>query len=160
MPCICSSYWKSWLKKGEQLVSFFQVIFPDTTTQQWCRNWGGQGGHWLPPIFGRWVNPMSTGEGRLSSPIATGPPTFFTFRHHCSVDKKRGWDFSHECRSHEWGKIKLPMSHEWLATSDKRGILPILSSYPSFNNIPDRYWKLEKKNFHQIIRKFANCEEK
>ena len=24
-----------------------------------------------------------------------------------------------------------------LATSDKWGILPILSSYPSFNNIPD-----------------------
>ena len=27
------------------------------------------------------------------------------------------------------------MSHKWLATSDKWGILPILSSYPSFNNI-------------------------
>ena len=39
MPCICSSYWKSWLKKGEPLVSFFQV-FPDMTTAWWplCNN--------------------------------------------------------------------------------------------------------------------------
>ena len=43
---------------------------------QWCRNRGGQGGHW-PPIFGRSVNPIPTGEGRSSPPITTGTPNIF-----------------------------------------------------------------------------------
>ena len=35
---------------------------------------------YVPP-----VNPISTGEGRLSPPITTGTPMFFKFRHHCAV---------------------------------------------------------------------------
>ena len=46
------------------------------------------------------------------------------------------------------------MSHEWLATSDKWGILPILSSYPSFNNIPDRKVETRIEQFSQNYRKF------
>ena len=68
-----------------------------------------------------------------------------------SYGKKKGLDFSPwvEWRSHKWGKIKIPYksAHEWLAMSDKWGILPILSSYPSFNNIPDskiETWKEQK----------------
>ena len=38
---------------------------------------GVQGGHCLPPIFGRLVNPIPTGEGRLSPPITTGTPNVF-----------------------------------------------------------------------------------
>ena len=30
-----------------------------------------------PPIVGRSVNPIPTGEGRLSPPITTGPPNIF-----------------------------------------------------------------------------------
>ena len=45
--------------------------------------------------------------------------------------KKEDGIFPQEWRSHTWGKIKFPMSHEWLAMSDKWGILPILSYYPS-----------------------------
>ena len=30
-----------------------------------------------PPIFGRSVNPISTGEGRSSPPITTGTPNVF-----------------------------------------------------------------------------------
>ena len=45
------------------------------------------------------------------------------------------------------------MSHEWLAASDKWGILPILSSYPSFNNIPDRKVETYKEQFLQNYRK-------
>ena len=41
--------------------------------------------------------------------------------------------FPLEQQSPEWAKIKLPMSHKWLATIDKYGILPTLSSYLSFN---------------------------
>ena len=40
---------------------------------QRCRN---RGGHW-PPIFGTSVNPIPTGEGRLSPPITTGTPNVF-----------------------------------------------------------------------------------
>ena len=38
---------------------------------------GGPGGPLAPPIFCRSVNPIQTGEGRLSPPITTGPPNVF-----------------------------------------------------------------------------------
>ena len=34
---------------------------------------GGPGGPLVPPIFGGSVNPVPTGEGRLSPSITTGP---------------------------------------------------------------------------------------
>ena len=37
----------------------------------------GTGGATGPPILGRSVNPIPTGEGRLSPPITTGPPNVF-----------------------------------------------------------------------------------
>ena len=37
----------------------------------------GTGGATGPPIFGRSVNPIPTGEGRLSPPITTGTPNVF-----------------------------------------------------------------------------------
>ena len=51
-------------------------------------------------------------------------------------------------------KTKFPMSQEWLATSDKWGILPILSSYLSFNNIPDRKVETCIEQFSKNYRKF------
>ena len=47
---------------------------------------GGPGGPVAPPIFGRSVNPITTGEGRLSPPIATG--TFNVF--HLSASLSTG----------------------------------------------------------------------
>ena len=38
---------------------------------------GGARGAMAPPIFGRSVNPIPTGEGRLSPPITTGTPNVF-----------------------------------------------------------------------------------
>ena len=38
---------------------------------------GGPGGPLAPPIFGTSVNPIRTGEGRLSPPITTGPLNVF-----------------------------------------------------------------------------------
>ena len=38
---------------------------------------GRPGGPLAPPIFGRSVNPIRTGEGRLSPPITTGPLNIF-----------------------------------------------------------------------------------
>ena len=35
------------------------------------------GSDWPPPIFGRSVNPIPTGEGRLFPPITTGTPNVF-----------------------------------------------------------------------------------
>ena len=35
---------------------------------------GSRGATGPPPIFGRAVNPIPTGEGRLSQPITTGTP--------------------------------------------------------------------------------------
>ena len=37
----------------------------------------GPGGPMAPPIFCRSVNPIRTGEGRLSPPITAGPPNVF-----------------------------------------------------------------------------------
>ena len=39
----------------------------------------GPGGPMAPPIFCRSVNPIRTGEGRLSPPITTGTPNVFHF---------------------------------------------------------------------------------
>ena len=46
---------------------------------QWCRNrGGGQGGQCSgPPLFVRSVNPIRTGEDRLSPTITTGTPKVF-----------------------------------------------------------------------------------
>ena len=38
---------------------------------------GGPGVSLVPPIFGRSVNPIPTGEGRLSPSITTGTPNVF-----------------------------------------------------------------------------------
>ena len=53
---------------------------------------GGAGGPLSPPIFGRSVNPIQIGEGRLSPHITTGPPQCFspsritaTVRRNCSI---------------------------------------------------------------------------
>ena len=52
---------------------------------------GGQGGHCLPPpIFGRSVNPITTGEGRLFPPITTGTPNVFHLPASLSVNKEDG----------------------------------------------------------------------
>ena len=47
---------------------------------------GGPGGPLAPPIFGRSVNPIPTGEGRSSPPIATGTPNVFHLPALLSVD--------------------------------------------------------------------------
>ena len=51
---------------------------------------GGPGGPLAPPIFGRSVNPIPTGEGRLSPPTLVAPPMFFTFRHHWVTQRLPG----------------------------------------------------------------------
>ena len=38
---------------------------------------GGPGGPLAPPIYGISVNPIPTGEGKLSPPITTGTPNVF-----------------------------------------------------------------------------------
>ena len=58
------------------------------------------------------------------------------------------------------GKKRFLMSHEWLATSDKWGTLLILSSYPSFNYIPDRKLKTCKEEFLQKLLIKQNYGEK
>ena len=42
-----------------------------------ARTGGARGATAPPPIFGRSVNPIQTGEGRLSPPITTGTPNVF-----------------------------------------------------------------------------------
>ena len=62
---------------------------------------GGQRGATVPPppIFCRSVNPIRTGEGRLSPPITTAPrpPMFFTFRHHCGYRISQNVIFGPQC---------------------------------------------------------------
>ena len=40
-------------------------------------NGGARGATGLPPTFGRSINPILTGEGRLYPPITTGTPNVF-----------------------------------------------------------------------------------
>ena len=56
----------------------YVVILLKWALMQWCGNREGQGGHCSPPlIFGRSVNPIPTGESRLSPPITTGTTNVF-----------------------------------------------------------------------------------
>ena len=89
------------------------------------------------------------------NPLVTNVPNCFA--EHWAIEariKRRDGIFPHEWPSHEWGKIKFLMSHECLATCDKWVILPILSSYPFFNNIPDRTVQTCIEQFSQNNRKF------
>ena len=54
-------------------------------TLQWCRNRGGQGGHWPPQYLADQLTLLQPGRADYPylSPLA--PPMFFTFRHHCPV---------------------------------------------------------------------------
>ena len=48
---------------------------------------------------------------------------------HTTTEDKCGMDFSPLSGEATSGEKNFPMSHEWLATSDKWGILSILSSF-------------------------------
>ena len=48
----------------------------------------GPGGPLAPPIFGRSVNPISTGESRLSPPNTTGTPNVFHLLASLNFSKK------------------------------------------------------------------------
>ena len=66
---VCS--WKFLSKKDCEGVTnqFWAAVMPEP---------GGPGGPLVPPpIFGRSVNPIPTGEGILSPPITTGTPHVF-----------------------------------------------------------------------------------
>ena len=55
-------------------ISTFVVFSPTILLGPVVPEPGGPGGPLAPPIFGRSVNPIWTGEDRLSPPITTGPP--------------------------------------------------------------------------------------
>ena len=64
----------------------FEWNFPKAIcTYQWCRNWGGQGGHWPPQYLADQLTLFQPGVGRLCPPLPLAPPKFFTFRHHCTI---------------------------------------------------------------------------
>ena len=66
-------YYNKWIRSMTSSLLFLGLW----DWNQWCRNWGGQGATG-PPIFGRSVNPIWTGEGRLSPPITAAPPQCFS----------------------------------------------------------------------------------
>ena len=45
---------------------------------------GGAGGVYAPPVFGRSVNPISTGGAHHPQAVLHAPPDFQTLRHACS----------------------------------------------------------------------------
>ena len=70
----------AWLFPAHKKWNFF-------ITLQWCRNRGGQGGHWLPQYLADQLTlfqPLGSGSVH---PLLVAPQMFFTFRHQCrSVD--------------------------------------------------------------------------
>ena len=70
MPEICLAIAINFRQAKIILIKFEFIVFSDART-------GGPGGPLAPPIFGRSVNPIPTGEGRLSPPITTGTPNVF-----------------------------------------------------------------------------------
>jgi hypothetical protein len=77
--------WITGLRKQTQLG---ENLLKHRLINQGCLNWGEGGGGSRRPLstpqyFGRSVNTMPTKGGRFCTPLTTGTPKFFTFRHHC-----------------------------------------------------------------------------
>ena len=67
----------------------------DDNIKQWCRNWGGRGGHWPPQYLADQLTLFKPGVGRLCPPLPLAPPKFFTFRHHWQpIPKLLMWIFN------------------------------------------------------------------
>ena len=49
---------------------------------KWCRNRGGQGGHWPPQYFADQLTLFEPGRADFPHLLLLAPPMFFTFRHH------------------------------------------------------------------------------
>ena len=49
---------------------------------QWCRNRGGQGGHWPPQYLADQLTLFRPWGADSAHPLLVAPPIFFTFRHH------------------------------------------------------------------------------
>ena len=56
------------------VIKVWLLIFTETLMPE---PGGGARGATAPPIFGRSVNPIPTGEGRLSPPVTAGTPNVF-----------------------------------------------------------------------------------
>ena len=50
---------------------------------QWCRNRGGQGGHWPPQYLADQLTLFEPGRADYPHLLLLAPSMFFTFRHHC-----------------------------------------------------------------------------
>ena len=67
---------------------------------QWCRNRGGQGGHWPPQYLVDQLTLFQPGRGDFPHLLLLAPPMFFTFRHHwfsISATYNRLCDLSQFC---------------------------------------------------------------
>ena len=62
------------IKVSEKIKAFYREIYNESTVMP---EPGGPWGPLAPPIFGRSVNPIPTGEGRLFPPNTTGTPNVF-----------------------------------------------------------------------------------
>ena len=77
-----TQYFHFWVKSSNHIwmpnADF--VLFPKI---QWCRNWGGQGGHWPPQYFADQRPLFRLGRADYPQPLLLPPtPIFFTFQHH------------------------------------------------------------------------------
>ena len=62
-----------------------EEIIPLPCKCQWCRNRGGQGGHWPPQYFADQLTLFEPGRADYPHLLLLAPPMFFTFRHHCPL---------------------------------------------------------------------------
>ena len=75
---------------------------------QWCRNRGGQGGHWPPQYFADHLTLFEPGRADyLHLLLLAPPPMFFTFRHHCFWKLHDPFQFF---SSHRDGSMTLDLS--------------------------------------------------
>ena len=94
------------------------------------------------------------------SPIFVNP-SYFLFWLKTQIDYSGHWSVEARIRSedvifhHEWRSLSGEKWNTPWVTSDKWGILPIISSYSSFNNSPDRKVKTCKQEFSQNHKKIC-----
>ena len=75
--CLCFHYEIFWPNFDVIIDYPYLTLLTYLSSLQWCRDWGGQGGHWPSQYLADQLTPFQPGEGRLSPPITTGPPKVF-----------------------------------------------------------------------------------
>ena len=93
---------------------------------------GARGATAPPPYFADQLTLFQPGEDRLSPPFTTGPPFFFTIRHHYSVVVVQVDAIISRRKKERWKKIRARYLDDWRGVGTHGSIDVYLKSNSGF----------------------------